>query len=269
MKALISDCIISLNQATPEPPVIFAFPGAGQKSDVFHHFAKEAGSSYSVFGVEPRGLRPGERPFVSVEEASEAYADMLFSKASNRAVHLIGHLFGGLVAFETALRLQARGMSIVSLGLLNPPLPQWRAETSLVQIQRSFLSNLYDPRTFTRPAVAIEAAEKTTTEFIASLKRLLPARASEDFLFAQFETFRAAFQANYSAKGPFNGTGHIFIAFGKDENQIIPQWERMLRNMTICLVPVGSHQMLQPQNSHSLFRMWRESLRTSELQSDH
>lgn len=268
MTEVRSSSVVSLNHAPAGTPIVFVFPDAGTSSTAFSHFAVRAGNDYTVLGLDPPGLHPGERPFASIEEAGQDYTERIRLVARTGEVHLIGHSFGALIAFATALTLEATGSAVASLSLFDPPLPQWCAEPSLPEVRRGFAAGLWEAQSLQLPATVAKAVGATTVGFISTLHRTLPEVVEEATLAARFETFRAAQQLSYDPKTPYRGAGHIFVAFGKNDRERIAQWAGLLRGMTICVIAAGHHKMLRSDHATTLFQLWQKVRSTDLLPDD-
>jgi thioesterase domain-containing protein len=88
---------------------VFCVPGAGANVTSFVPLAAALGGDLPLYGLQPRGLDAGEQPFASVEEAAQTYLPLLKRVAPRGPYRLLGHSFGGWVAFELARRLNALG----------------------------------------------------------------------------------------------------------------------------------------------------------------
>ncbi|WP_408288863.1 thioesterase domain-containing protein [Paraburkholderia aspalathi] len=98
-------------------------PGAGASVIDFVPFAGAVGVEHDVFGMQPRGMHENFVPHGSVEEAANAYVYEIERLHRQIPLHLVGHSFGGWVAFEVALRLRALGREVLSLTLLDSEAP--------------------------------------------------------------------------------------------------------------------------------------------------
>jgi thioesterase domain-containing protein len=76
-----------------------------------------------VHGLQPRGLDGFHVPHATVEAAVDAYLHEIRRLTSAGPVHLLGHSFGGWLAFEAALRLRASGHAVASVTLLDSDAP--------------------------------------------------------------------------------------------------------------------------------------------------
>jgi amino acid adenylation domain-containing protein len=82
-----------------------------------------AGPPPPVYGLQARGLTPGEAPHETVEEMAEAYLEAVADARPRGPYRLGGWSLGALVAYEMARRLQARGEAVELLALIDPTPP--------------------------------------------------------------------------------------------------------------------------------------------------
>ncbi len=102
-------------------PVI-CVPGSGASVTAFCDLAEELGADIPVHGLQARGLDDQSIPFPDVETATECFVAALQPLTSARC-HIVGHSFGGWIAFELALRLQRLGASVATLMILDSRVP--------------------------------------------------------------------------------------------------------------------------------------------------
>jgi acetoacetyl-CoA synthetase len=127
------------------PSLVLLRPGEGDRPLFLMHsingdvlemreLALQLSADRPVYGLQARGLDPHEQPQTRVEEMAETYIAILRSVQPTGPYALGGYSFGGLVAFETARRLTARGEAVDWLGLIDtevhhdclPALLRWR-----------------------------------------------------------------------------------------------------------------------------------------------
>ncbi|OPK55965.1 non-ribosomal peptide synthetase, partial [Ralstonia solanacearum] len=102
---------------------IVCIPGAGDGIVRFMHLAEAFGGARLLYGMQPRGVDGWLVPHSTVEAAAAAYVRALDAGQVERGIHLIGHSFGGWVALDMALQLQAAGHTVASLTLLDCQAP--------------------------------------------------------------------------------------------------------------------------------------------------
>ncbi|QNH25432.1 alpha/beta fold hydrolase [Xanthomonas theicola] len=98
--------------ATRHPPV-FCVPGAGNTAMSFAPLCGALGVEYTVHAFMPPGMLDERSPHATVEEAAIEYLGELRSVYPQGPYHLVGHSFGGWVAFEMARRASAASVVIV------------------------------------------------------------------------------------------------------------------------------------------------------------
>jgi acetoacetyl-CoA synthetase len=81
-------------------------------------------SDVSVYGVRARGLNPGEEPQGSVEEMAASYVELIREAQPEGPYRLMGHSFGGLLAFEMARLLVEQGQEVDWLGIIDAELDE-------------------------------------------------------------------------------------------------------------------------------------------------
>jgi len=105
--------------ATP----VFAVPGAGANVTCFVPLALALGSDVPLYGLQPQGLDGAHAPIDTVQAAASVYADTIEAQVPSGPLVLVGHSFGGWVAFDTARQLRVRGVQVKALVLLDSAVP--------------------------------------------------------------------------------------------------------------------------------------------------
>jgi syringomycin synthetase protein SyrE len=89
----------------------------------FMALSEELGNRFSVHGLQARGLDGSLTPHSTVEAAARAYIPIVRDITSGRSAHLLGHSFGGWLAFEVAQQMAAGGFPVASLTLIDSEAP--------------------------------------------------------------------------------------------------------------------------------------------------
>jgi thioesterase domain-containing protein len=108
---------------------LFCVPGAGDSVTRFIELMSALGPNWPIQGFQPRGLDCDFAPHVTVEAASHLYLKELDSFYPEGGMHLLGHSFGGWIAFEMALRLMESGKHPISLYILDTRPPSQKNES--------------------------------------------------------------------------------------------------------------------------------------------
>ncbi|MHA6885078.1 non-ribosomal peptide synthase/polyketide synthase [Ralstonia pseudosolanacearum] len=115
--------LLTIDAGSHRRESIVCIPGAGDGVVRFMHLAEALGGARPLYGMQPRGVDGWRVPHSTVEAAAAAYVRALDAGQVARGIHLIGHSFGGWVALEMALQLQAAGRTVASLTLLDCEAP--------------------------------------------------------------------------------------------------------------------------------------------------
>jgi thioesterase domain-containing protein len=97
---------------------IFALPGAGGNVLSLRPLGTLLGDAQPLFGLQAIGL-DGSMPFERVEDTALASIAAIRTLQPKGPYHLIGHSYGGVVAYAMACALLERGEDIASLILLD------------------------------------------------------------------------------------------------------------------------------------------------------
>src|SRR5262249_23162075 len=103
-------------------PVV-CIPGAGNTASSFLDLASTLGGLRPIEGLQPRGLGGVVVPHTTGPAAARAYLQAVQQKYPDGPVHLLGHSFGGWIAFEMAQLLRGAGRSVASLTILDSEVP--------------------------------------------------------------------------------------------------------------------------------------------------
>jgi acyl-CoA synthetase (AMP-forming)/AMP-acid ligase II/thioesterase domain-containing protein/acyl carrier protein len=110
--------LVLLKRGAGAPPVYFIHGLGGNVAELFP-VARSMVYSGAVYGIQARGLRPHERPHLSVEAMAVEYLNEIKSRQPHGPYCLCGYSFGGLVAFEMARRLRQSGERVAFVGLFD------------------------------------------------------------------------------------------------------------------------------------------------------
>jgi amino acid adenylation domain-containing protein len=103
---------------------IFCIPGAGASVTSFLSLSAALGIQAVLYGLQPRGLDGTSVPHYTVAHAARAYIKAIREIRPRGPYRLLGHSFGGWVAFEAACQLSAANVSVDPVVLLDTELPR-------------------------------------------------------------------------------------------------------------------------------------------------
>jgi arthrofactin-type cyclic lipopeptide synthetase C len=192
---------------------IVCIPGAGNNVTSFFELSSHMRHS-AIFGLQPRGLDNGLVPSTTVRSAAAMYLRSMDASQFRGPVHLVGHSFGGWVAFEIALEMQQRGVPPRSVTLIDSDLPssedaqpEYTFDETLIEL--SGLLELASERPLRLDAATL--AGRVTKAKIAALHQrmtsagLLPSRSRPEVIEGVVHTFGAALRCNYQPSGQYFG----------------------------------------------------------------
>jgi thioesterase domain-containing protein len=119
---------ITLKIGGPLRAPVFCIPGAGASVVSLLDLAQAAHPQATVIGLQPRGLDGVTPPCTAVETVAASILPQVLQAAPQGPIRLVGHSFGGWIAFELALRLRAQGRVLASVDLLDSLPPSDAAE---------------------------------------------------------------------------------------------------------------------------------------------
>lgn len=203
--------LIKLQSGCRDHVPLFCVPGAGNSVTGLRDWGAALGAHWPVYGLQPRGTDAVLLPHTTVEAAAAMYLRAIESVAGDGPVHLLGHSFGGWVAFEIAQRWQALGRHVLSLTLLDSEAPDAAGVLEKEHAHLDICDRLAGSLELAagRPlgVFRYQLAPLTPAQRLATLHAamthhgLLPARTRPDLLDGPFQTFGAALRSGYRPTG--------------------------------------------------------------------
>jgi thioesterase domain-containing protein len=130
--------LVALSPNGTSPP-IFCVAGQGGHAMELLMLSKKMQPDIPFYGLEARGVA-GHKPFETVEEMAVEHLLAIREIQKTGPYFLCGYSFGGLVAYEMALRLTAQNETVAWLGLLDTQSPLLPKRTKIdfrrVQLKR-------------------------------------------------------------------------------------------------------------------------------------
>jgi len=110
-------------QPLGKKPILFMLPGHGGDVFYFREFAKYLGDDQPVYGLELVLSGTAATPSMDLVETAKRYFIEIREFQPFGPYYLLGHSFGGVLAFEIAHQMMASGEKVGFLGLLDsyPP----------------------------------------------------------------------------------------------------------------------------------------------------
>ncbi len=100
-------------------PPLYIVHGSGLTVLVFRALAMGLDPDQPVYGLQARGLNGIDEPFDTIEDIAEFYIGEILEQNPVGPYSLAGYSFGGIVAFEMAKQLKARGREVNMLAIFD------------------------------------------------------------------------------------------------------------------------------------------------------
>jgi thioesterase domain-containing protein len=207
--------VVMLQDGAAGAVPLFCVPGAGSGDTSFVDLMLALDPSVPVYGLQPRGLDGEAPPHATVQAAAEHYLRALREACPAGPVHLLGHSFGGWVAFEMALRLHEAGRPVASLTILDSEGPD-DSEAVVREYGggEAFLELVAVLELATERSLGIGPADVASRDQAGWLKLLhgkmvglglLGARTTPEVLTGSFRTFARCLRTAYRPSGVYPG----------------------------------------------------------------
>ncbi len=220
--------LLTIDAGSHRRESIVCIPGAGDGVVRFMHLAEALGGARPLYGMQPRGVDGRRVPHHTVEAAAAAYMRALDAGQVARGIHLIGHSFGGWVALEMALQLQAAGRAVASLTLLDCEAPGseapgseagWLGRTyTATQVLAKFVEavELALGRSLGIDSARLHAADEAEQWRLIHAGMvgagLIPRRSQPGMLRGPIRTFGAALRTQYRPGRLYTGPVRLVLA---------------------------------------------------------
>ncbi|WP_395608028.1 amino acid adenylation domain-containing protein [Pseudomonas sp. B22129] len=198
---------------------VFCVPGAGDSVTGFVGLGEALGRDWPLFGLQPRGLDGEAVPHSQVQAAAACYLAALAQECPQGPVHLVGHSFGGWVALEMALRLQAAGREVASLTVIDSESPggvakPYTTTAALVRLVEAMQLSAGKSLGIDLAAFAgwDEASQRQALHAGMVGVGLLPGRAAVDAMDGPARTYAAALRTVYRPARRFDGVVRLVLA---------------------------------------------------------
>ncbi|WP_438308705.1 non-ribosomal peptide synthase/polyketide synthase [Burkholderia pseudomallei] len=251
-------------------PTLFCIPGAGASVTTFSTLARHLPATFSVDGLQPRGLCGTMVPYLDVETAARAYLRSIRKAAPRGPYHLVGHSFGGWVAYEIACRLQEQGERVATLMLLDTERPgatdivrgrKTRVD-ALAKLVELYEMHLGRPLGVSRDDLAALAHDEQIEHLRAALVRakILPPSVHPNVLLGVVRVLEMNVNTPYRPAGLYAGTMHVvLIANAKADADLdawrdeqAEQWRGLADDVRIVRAGGNHMTMLQPPHAASI-----------------
>ncbi len=207
--------LVVLQTGGSNEPALVCVPGAGGNVTSFLPLAEHMGRSISIYGLQPRGIDGVLVPHSSVRAAAEQHVLTILKIGINAPINLLGHSFGGWLAFEIACQLESEGQTVASLTLLDSDVPDTdeldSSEHSQVEIFEKLIE-IYEQLTEKRLGIKSVELEKLNFDGKRNLLHdrlvevgFLNRRTTPMVLQGTLRSFASSVRTRYQPRSSFKG----------------------------------------------------------------
>ena len=258
---------------------VFCVPGAGDNVIGFLELAGAIGNECPIHGLQPRGVEGALVPHSTVEAAATMYLKAIDTIQPDGRAHLIGHSFGGWIAFEIATQMRASGRSVASLTIINSEAPCGNNLLGRAYTSTEVLVKLIEIMELAaEKSLGIQPAEFESQNTAVQLRLLhegmirvglMPRRSTPDALRGPIRTFGAALRASYRPQRPFPDPVRLALARDprlddqadqRERQATLEGWRLWSPNITCWDGPGNHFSILDPPHVKTLADWWRSGL---------
>ncbi|MDR2155425.1 MAG: alpha/beta fold hydrolase, partial [Burkholderiaceae bacterium] len=263
--------LVSIRTTLRAKGSLFCIPGAGGSVASFASLADALDEHWKVYGLQPRGLNGIDVPHSTISAAASTYLKALDEACPVGPVHLLGHSFGGWVAFEMALRLQEAGRPASSLTLIDTEAPQsdpdYIREYTRVDVLMK-LVEIWEMTLESSLGINRETLESLeSTEQLALLHQqavkaqLMPRQTTPDILTGTIRTMAAALRTTYHPGATYPVPANLVLltdpklehhAQEQEFVQVTTDWRRWIPGLEAWRGPGNHMTALKPQYAPAL-----------------
>ncbi|WP_448622331.1 amino acid adenylation domain-containing protein [Dickeya fangzhongdai] len=271
--------LITLQKGTADSTPLFCVPGAGASVTDFLPFVQALPGGQPVYGLLPKGIDGVGEPDPSVEVAAIRNLAAMHQAGigEQTPVHLLGHSFGGQVAFEMASRLAAQGCRVASLTLIDSEAPSGGKEAavtpSLAECMREYVESIGFTLEMALEMDESLYASHDVEQMLSAVHRHLhrvgkiPAHSSSRLLQGPWQTFYAARQTHYLPAAHYHGQVNLIQvrdpwmnteADLQRRHDDAAAWARWANELETIAGPGQHFTVLKAPHVTELVRWWRQ-----------
>jgi len=268
---------LMIQSGLTKAPPLFCVPGAGASVTAFYALSLALDPNLPIYGLQPRGLEGCLTPHSNVAAAATAYIKAMRAITPG-PYRLLGHSFGGWVAFEMAVQLIQQGADIAALILLDSeaptppdaPISRHNRIDMLMALAGLFELSSQQPLGLSAGDFVPLAKYAQLTLLLERLiaVKLMPPRTSLQTLCGIVRVFASNWQTPYTPEQPYLGPLHLFnvAEAGQDGNaeassQDLRLWQQYAPHATLNLSPGNHISMLTAPHVSQLAQQLRLLLR--------
>jgi len=214
--------VVAISSGHSNVSPLFCVPGAGASVTAFCGLAEVLATAIPLYGLQPRGLEQSLVPHVDVPAAARAYLCAVRTICRGGPYRLLGHSFGGWIAFEMAQQLAAAGNPVDAVVILDSQPPMHQEQTKPRITRLAALLKLVELFELSAPrSLGLTAAELIPLDYEQQLVllrkylidvKLMPPNTNIQVLRNMVRVFEANSNTTYVPRGVYGGAVHVVWA---------------------------------------------------------
>lgn len=268
--------LVTLQNGKAWAPRLFCVPGAGATVVSFANLLCHLERNRQVYGLQPRGMDGHEIPHLSLDVAASCYANAIKGLCVDGPIHLLGHSFGGWIAFEMAYILCSVGCAVASLTIVDSMVPYSDSlcfrHCTHSEVLRQWLEG-FEMLVGEPLGICVDDIDRLPLdEQLARIhQRLLrcghmPTKSTPAALRGPLFTFAAALRSRFLPKYTLHGNVHLVIvdngrteskSHTKADDTVIEGWRHFAPDLD-CYIAPGNHMTVLKEPQVKLLGEWLE-----------
>ncbi len=271
-----------------QPKAVFLIPGAGGNVLYFQDMVQRMPQTYNIFGLQPPGLDGRTPPIDNIPTLARYFLDQVADIVRSEDltdIVVLGHSFGGLVAYELARLAQSEGLRLAMVGIIDTAAPQLQEQVGRDWSHREWVlhlsqiaSHMFNEDVTLTPSMLESNSEIDQIQiFYERLVRagVVPEGTRPEFVSGLIKVYRSNLAATIDLSPPERVIENLIVIRSRDEQPENLITEAAARNRTFVdlgwadflgysikvLECPGDHlTMLQAENAATLWQALSDRL---------
>ena len=243
--------LVRLQQGKRHRPPLICVPGSADTPVAFLSLIQELDNDIPVIATQYNGLDIHTVPHMSVEVAAESYIVALKKEYPQGPYRLLGHSFGGWIAYEMAIQLTRLGEQVDLLTIIDSQHPKLRTDRKTRVDQLMELAKIFT-QSYPQKTEVSEALLSTLTEVeqLNTLIAMLPINMELQTMRSIVNAFIVNTRTLYDQEATFLNNALLINATAEKERdftleEISEAWANNLPNVTIMNLPANHMSLLK------------------------
>jgi thioesterase domain-containing protein len=262
--------LLPIKTTGAHPPLFCVHPASGSIY-TYPALGRLLPSDQPVYAFEAAGLEDdGRQPARSIDELASRYVDLLATVERRKPVRLLGWSMGGVVVFEMARRLEAAGVEVDLLVVVDAPAPGGLAPATEAEMVHEFVEHLAGRSTaqpgtmpaVNGPAVGEDGALELIDDLIAQKRGngLLPDDLDSAELRRRYTVFRSNVQAAAGYRSSWRFPGRLLAIRAAESQSLRSVWTGFAASVDEHEVPGNHYSIWDAEHLPRLSRILQDRI---------